>query len=40
MFSPDMDDSTETIHYWRQASVIEKQLPLGEAYIANDVKRK
>jgi len=26
--------------YWRQASVLEKAICLGEAYIANDCKLK
>lgn len=35
--SPDMDDSTELSIIGGRHPVIEKQLPLGEAYIANDV---
>jgi len=35
--SPDMDDSTEIAIKNGRHPVIEKQLPLGEAYIANDV---
>ncbi len=35
--SPDLDDSTEISIIGGRHPVIEKQLPLGEAYIANDV---